>query len=133
MSRPSRPAGANLAPQAASDLARLLRAAGCQVVELGAVDQPDKAAAAGRKLAESHVHAAVLVATSWFEDYLVFDLLEECRVPLLLWSLPGMETGALCGAQQLTAYLRQLEVASEIVFAPAGDADGRWGAVEGCP
>ena len=89
--------GADRAPKAADDLAHLLRAAGCQVVKLGTIDQPDKSAAAGRKLAESHVHAAVFVAASWFEDYLVFDLLEECPVPVLLWSLPGMET-ALCAA-----------------------------------
>ena len=86
--------GADRAPKAADDLAMLLQAAGCEVVELGPIDQPDKSAAGGRKLAESHVHAVVFVATSWFEDYLVFDLLEECPVPVLLWSLPGMETGA---------------------------------------
>ena len=100
--------GADRAPQAACDAAALLQAAGCQVVELGAIDRPEKSSAAGRKLAESHVHAVVLVAASWFEDYLVFDLFEECPVPLLLWSLPGMETGALCGVQQLTACLKQL-------------------------
>ena len=100
--------GANGAPQAVHDAARLFRAAGCQVVELGAIDRPEKSAAAGRELAEAHVQAVVLVAASWFEDYLVFDLLEECPVPLLLWSLPGMETGALCGVQQLTACLKQL-------------------------
>ena len=33
---------------------------------------PSRSSAAGRKLAESHVHAAALVAASWFEDYLVF-------------------------------------------------------------
>ena len=73
--------GADRAPQAACDAAALFQAAGCQVVELGAIDRPEKSSAAGRKVAESHVHAVVLVAASWFEDYLVFDLLEECRGP----------------------------------------------------
>ena len=113
------------APQAAGDLARLLQAAGCEVVELGPADRPQKASAAGRKLAESHVHAVALVATSWFEDYLVFDLIEECPVPLLLWSLPGMETGALCGVQQLTACLKQLGSPYRAIYGPLDSGECR--------
>ncbi len=122
--------GADRAPQAAADLAGLLRAAGCQVVELGMVDQPDKSLAAGRKLAESRAQAVAVVATSWFEDYLVLDLLEECELPILLWSLPGMETGALCGCQQLTAYLRQLDVPCRGVYGPLDSPEGRADAIQ---
>ena len=71
--------GADRAPQAARDLSRLLQDAGCEVVDLGPVDTPDKAAAAGRAIAERHLHAVAFAAASWFEDYLVLDLLEECR------------------------------------------------------
>jgi len=100
--------GADRAPQAANDLAALLEESGCRIVKLGAIDTADKAAAAGRIMAEQHVGSAALAATSWYEDYLVLDLLEECSVPVLLWSLPGMETGALCGCQQLSCCLKQL-------------------------
>ena len=117
--------GADRAPQAACDAAALFQAAGCQVVELGAIDRPEKSSAAGREVAESHVHAVVLVAASWFEDYLVFDLLEECRVPLLLWSLPGMETGALCGVQQLTACLKQLGAPYQAAYGRLDSPDCR--------
>jgi L-fucose isomerase-like protein len=110
--------GADRAPQVAGDAAALFQTAGCEVVALGAIDRPEKAAAAGRSLAEAHAHAVVLVAASWFEDYLAFDLWEECRVPLLLWSLPGMETGALCGVQQLTACLKQLGTPYRAVYGP---------------
>jgi L-fucose isomerase-like protein len=116
--------GADRAPQAAIELCRILKDAGCEVVELGPVDRPDKSVAAGRKLAESHVHAVALVATSWFEDYLAFDLSEECRVPLLLWSLPGMETGALCGVQQLTVCLKQLGVPYLAIYGAFDSPDG---------
>jgi L-arabinose isomerase len=51
----------------------------------------------------------------------VLDLLEEWSAPLLLWSLPGMETGALCGVQQLTCYLKQLGRPYECVFGPLAD------------
>jgi L-fucose isomerase-like protein len=117
--------GADRALQAASDLARLLEGLGFEVVELGAIDEPVKSVAAGRKLAESHVHAVAFAAASWFEDYLVLDLVEECNVPVLLWSLPGMETGALCGTQQLTAYLKQLDVPYRAVYGPLESQDGR--------
>jgi L-fucose isomerase-like protein len=116
--------GADRAPQAAQDLCRILGQAGCEVIALGPVDTPDKSAAAGRRLAEQHVHAVALAATSWFEDYLVVDLLEECSVPALIWALPGMETGALCGTQQLTAYLKQLGFPYRTVYGPAGDVRG---------
>jgi L-fucose isomerase-like protein len=100
--------GANLAPQRVNELADALTQRACTVINLGVVDTADRAVAAGRKAAESHIDAIAIVATSWYEDYLVIDLLEECNAPLLLWAMPGMETGALCGHQQLTAILHQL-------------------------
>jgi len=100
--------GADRAPATAEELSKLLKKAGCEVVQLGPVGDGDQAVAAGRKLAESHVDAVAFAAVSWYEDYLVLDVLEYCSAPVLLWSLPGMETGALCGSQQLTSYLKQL-------------------------
>jgi L-fucose isomerase-like protein len=100
--------GAGRAPQAGRDLAALLEAAGCEVVALEPIGTADQAAAAGRQLAAAQVEAVALAPASWFEDYLVLDLLEECPVPVLLWPLPGMETGALCGTQQLTSFLKYL-------------------------
>ena len=85
--------GPTCARKAAEDLAKLLQDAGCEVISLGSVNHPDLAAAAGRKTAEHHLHAVAFASASWFEDYLVLDLLEEFPVPVLLWSLPGMETG----------------------------------------
>jgi len=116
--------GADRAPAAANDLAQLLTAAGCRVIELGRIDHPDAAVAAGRKASESHVDAVAFAAACWFEDYLVLDFLEECGDPILFWPLPGMETGALCGTQQLTCLLKQLGNVYECVFGPveAGDA-----------
>lgn len=113
--------GAGQAPVWAEDVACSLRQAGCEVLALGVVDTPDKAAAAGRACAEQHVDAIAGVAASWFEDYLVLDLLEEWPAPLLLWSTVGMETGALCGTQQLTCYLKQLERPYDCVFGEPGD------------
>lgn len=115
--------GAATAPQAVQAFASVLRTAGCEVVDLGVIDHPQAATAAGRTLAAAGTHATALVAASWFEDFLVFDLLEECAAPLLLWSLPGMETGALCGMQQLTAGLQQLAVPFQAVYGPLAAGD----------
>lgn len=115
--------GADRAAQAARDLARLLRAAGCDVLEFRPVDTAERAVAAGRQLAEHHAHAVALVAASWFEDYLVLDLIEECPLPVLLWPLPGIETGSLCGTQQLASCLKQLDRPCRCLFGPLESED----------
>ncbi|MEI6500725.1 MAG: hypothetical protein WCP21_06820, partial [Armatimonadota bacterium] len=56
--------GADQAPAALSALANLLRDAGCEVVNLGPADTPDRAATAGRACAEQHVDAIACVAVS---------------------------------------------------------------------
>ncbi len=63
---------------------------------------------AGRVFYERRVHVLCVLAASWFEDYLVLDMLEECDVPVVLWARSGMETGSLCGTQQLGFMLNQL-------------------------
>jgi L-fucose isomerase-like protein len=116
--------GADRAPGAVNDLMKLLNEHGCDAVALGAIGTADAAVAAGRLAAEAHVDALALISASWYEDYLVLDLLELCDVPTLFWSLPGMETGALCGTQQITCYLKQLEKPYAAVFGRIGKGDG---------
>lgn len=122
--------GAGRAPQAAVDLGNILENRGCEVINLGAVNNPEASVSAGRKLAEAHVHAVAIVAVSWFEDYLALDLLEECGAPVLLWALPGMETGALCGTQQLSSYLKRLDTPYGCVYGALDDSDGLHRALE---
>jgi len=114
--------GADRASACAARAASMFRRAGCRVVRLGVIDDAAKAAAAGRAANIAGVSAVVLVPTSWYEDYLVLDMIEECRVPLLLWPQPGMETGALCGAQQTTAFLKNLLHPYQSVFGHLDDA-----------
>jgi L-fucose isomerase-like protein len=72
------------------------------------VKSPKDAINAGRMFYDKRVHAICIISASWFEDYLVLDMLEECDVPIIVWGLPGMETGSLCGTQQLGFMLKQL-------------------------
>jgi len=73
------------------------------------VTDPASAVRAGRYFHDQRVDAICVLAASWFEDYLVLDLLEECDVPVIAWARPGMETGSLCGMQQLGFVLKQLD------------------------
>ncbi len=115
--------GADRASDTSGALTRALAGAGCEAFDLGVVSTPAQAAAAGRLAAERHPDAVVFAPVCWFEDYLVLDFIEECSVPLLLWPRPGMETGALCGAQQLTAYLCQLGTPHASVFGDIDDGE----------
>jgi len=80
------------------------------------VTDPTSAVEAGRTFYDQRVDAVCVVAASWFEDYLILDLLEECDVPVIAWARPGMETGSLCGMQQLGFMLRQLGRSYEFLF-----------------
>ena len=71
---------------------------------------------AGRQFYDERIHAICVVAVSWFEDYLVLDMLEECDVPIILWGMPGMETGSLCGTQQIGFMLKQLSKPYKILY-----------------
>lgn len=113
--------GADRAVDASLRLADTLRTAGCDVVLLGSIGRAEDAVQAGRRLAAERVDACVICPVSWFEDYLVLDLIEECSLPLAFWPLPGMETGALCGTQQITYFLKQLGRPYEVVF---GESNG---------
>jgi L-fucose isomerase-like protein len=86
------------------------------------VTDPESAVKAGRYFYDQRVDAICVLAASWFEDYLVLDLLEECDVPVIAWARPGMETGSLCGMQQLGFMLKQLGKSHCFVFDEVGAA-----------
>jgi len=71
---------------------------------------------AGQHFYDNRIHAICAVAASWFEDYLILDMLEECDVPVVLWGIPGMETGSLCGTQQLGFMLKQLSKPYTLIY-----------------
>ena len=96
----------------------LASAQGVHLVTGGVVDRPAAAREAGVVFRREAVDAVVAVAASWFEDYLVADALEEWHVPAILWAVPGMETGSLCGQQQAAFLLSQLGWPCRLVFAP---------------
>ncbi len=80
------------------------------------VTKPQDAINAGQIFYNERVELICVIAASWFEDYLVLDMLEECDVPVILWGIPGMETGSLCGTQQLGFILKQTEKPYKAIY-----------------
>lgn len=77
----------------------------------------------GRIFYNERVQLICVIAASWFEDYLVLDLLEECDAPVMLWGIPGMETGSLCGTQQLGFILNQIGKPYKVIYEPINSKD----------
>jgi L-fucose isomerase-like protein len=120
--------GADEAPDLMSRFAEALARAGTGnldlVVSAEPVTDPSSAVQTGRGFYDARVDAIAVVAASWYEDYLVLDLLEECSVPIIAWSRPGMETGSLCGMQQLCYMLKQLDHPYCFLFEEVDSAAG---------
>jgi L-arabinose isomerase len=116
--------GAGQAPVLLDEVQAAFTAGGFKHLEILRSPQrltdPTSAAQAGRYFYEHRVDAVCVLAASWFEDYLVLDMLEECDVPVILYARPGMETGSLCGMQQLGFMLKQLGKPYCFVFDEVG-------------
>ena len=116
--------GAGEASMLLDRLQQAFGSAGLDRLELvpsrGPVIDPTSAVEVGQQFYDQRVDALCVVAASWFEDYLVLDLLEECAVPVIAWARPGMETGSLCGIQQLAFILKQLDHAHCFLFEEVG-------------
>ena len=109
--------GADRAPLLLSKAQEALGEMGMEICPYATpITHAREAVDAGAFFYEQRVHAICAIAVSWFEDYLGLDMLEECDVPLVLWAIPGMETGALCGTQQLGFMLRQLSTPYKMLY-----------------
>ena len=115
--------GAGRATEKVSELEAVLKQEKCDVILSAAVSTHQESSVIGRKLAGLFPDMLVFLPVCWFEDYLVTDFIEECGTPLLLWALPGMETGSLCGCQQLGTFLKYLEHPFFHVFGEVGDRE----------
>lgn len=86
------------------------------------VDNNRAAADAGRRFAEAQADAVCLAAATWCDDDFALDLLAHCERPAITWAVPGVETGSLCGTQQLDCVLRQLGRPYRFVYGDPEDS-----------
>jgi L-fucose isomerase-like protein len=49
-----------------------------------------------------------VVVGTWSEDHHLLDLLDYIDKPVVLWAFPAVETGSLCGVQQICCVLKEL-------------------------
>ena len=61
------------------------------------------------------------IAATWSYDHVPVDVVGKVNVPLIAWGLPGVETGSLCGSQQLVSVLTEIGHCRKFVFGELND------------
>lgn len=72
--------------------------------------------AAAEKFYNAQIDVICWIAATWSFDHIAVDLLRKVKVPLIAWGVPGIETGSLCGCQQLVAVLTELSHPCHFIF-----------------
>ncbi len=112
--------GADEAPEIARQAQAQLAKLNLELVAAEKVVQSDEASrAVGRTFRREEVDLVCLIEATWSDDHLALDILEEAGgVPLVAWALPGVNTGSLCGCQQLCCVLKELDWPYRFVYGP---------------
>lgn len=85
------------------------------------VEDNRTAAEVGRRFSETQVDVVCLAAATWCDDDFALDLLAHCDRPAITWAIPGIETGSLCGTQQLDCVLGQVGRSYRFVYGTPED------------
>jgi L-fucose isomerase-like protein len=54
------------------------------------------------------IDALLICVCTWAEDHHLLDLLDRVDKPVILWAFPAVETGSMCGVEQICAVLHEL-------------------------
>ena len=114
--------GADRAEKVLSRFKEVLKGNNFRIIEVGDIGTPEESAQAGVKLYDNRVDVLLAIPVCWHEDYLLLDILEDWNGPVFMWPQPGMQTGALCGAQQNMAFLKRLGHTAEYTFGEVEDS-----------
>jgi L-fucose isomerase-like protein len=60
---------------------------------------------------------------TWSEDHHLLDLLDYYDVPVILWAFPAVDTGSLCGVQQICCVLKELGKTYFYVYGEPDNSD----------
>lgn len=113
--------GAEDAPNLLSKTLRVLRDLGLDVVYADTPVHDEKTAIeAGEKFRKEQVDLLCLPLATWSSDHIVLDILEQVDVPVITWGFPGINTGSLCGVQQIDCVLKELNKKYKFVY---GDSE----------
>lgn len=96
---------------------KTLEGLGLNVVSAGSpVHDTRTAIKAGKKFRDECVDLICLPLATWSSDYVVLDILEQIEVPAVTWAFPGINTGSLCGVQQVDCVLKELNKKYKFVY-----------------
>ncbi len=109
--------GAEEAPGLLTKYCQVLRKLGLEVTKAKEpLHDIETAAQTGSLFRENQADVICVLLATWSSDELILDLLEHCDVPMIVWGLPGIHTGSLCGAQQITCVLKELDKPHRFVY-----------------
>jgi len=72
-------------------------------------------------LKEKEIDILCVCVGTWSEDHHLLDLLEYIKKPVILWAFPAVDTGSLCGVQQICCVLKELDKEYFYVYGEADD------------
>jgi L-fucose isomerase-like protein len=72
-------------------------------------------------LAHKNVAGVIALAATWSDDAPAVRVIEQLRKPAFTWAVRGVETGSLCGTQQLDVVLAELGLPCRFWFGEADD------------
>ena len=91
------------------------------------ISDPATAQQVAQAFRDQDLHALLVIPATWSADDPLLDLLEDLPLPVVVWGLPGVETGSLCGSHQINSVLKQLGRHCHLVYgaldAPSAHAE----------
>ncbi len=107
--------GAEEAPRILDEAKAALGSA--EVVRAPGVCEDDASArAAGKAFRDADVDLVAAVFATWSSDAVATRMLDFADVPMLVWALPAVSTGSICGAHQLACVLTELGRKYQFVY-----------------
>lgn len=85
------------------------------------VDSDLKAKKAGNFFYENDIDCLLIIEATYSYDFLALDILEYINVPIILWAIPGMDNGSLCGCQLLGVSLFEIGKDYKIFYSKVTD------------
>ncbi len=107
--------GAEAAPEIARQALNALDFA--DVTSAPAICEDDPTARrAGEAFRQADVDAVVAVLATWSSDAVATRILDYADVPIVIWALPAVSTGSICGVHQLACVLTELDKPYKFVY-----------------
>lgn len=114
--------GFNETPALLKSAEKQLASCGFNVITANEVIYNDKTVEIAKKHFKTYdIDVLCVCVGTWSEDHNLLDLMEDLDVPVILWAFPAVDTGSLCGVQQICCVLKELNRQYFYVYGVADD------------